>query len=117
MPSDLFRLVRVQSTNVIELMLPDAIDAVEFDRLNDSVLREIDGKRSEPWILDLSAVTYAGSAVLGLMVNLRQRVKQANGKLVLCCLSPRLMEIFQACCMERLFTITRTRADALNTAS
>src|SRR5690349_4718302 len=100
MPSDLFRTSAVQSTNVIELLLPDAIDAVEFDRLNDSVLKLIDSKAGERWILDLSAVSYAGSAVLGLMVNLRQRVKQANGKLALCCLSPRLMEIFQACCME-----------------
>jgi anti-sigma B factor antagonist len=117
MPTDLFRLSTVQSANLIELLLPDAIDTVEFDRLNESVLHAIDGKAGEPWILDLSAVTYAGSAVLGLMVNLRQRVREANGQLVLCCLSPRLVEIFQACCMERLFTIKRTRAEALRAAS
>ena len=113
MPADLFHLVRAESANVIELMLPDALDTVEFDRLNDSVLHEVDGKTGERWILDLSAVTYAGSAVLGLMVNVRQRVKQGGGRLVLCGLSPRLVEIFKACCMERLFTISRTRADAL----
>ena len=52
--------------------------------------------------------------MLGLMVNMRQHVVQGSGKLVLCCLSPRLMEVFRACSLERLFTITKSRAEALN---
>lgn len=54
-----------------------------------------------------------GSAMLGLLVNVRQRVKAARGKLVLCGLSPQLASIFQACCMDRLFTTARDRARAL----
>jgi len=46
-------------------------------------------------------------------VNLRHRTKKAGGKLVLCGLAPRLIEIFRTCCMERLFTITRTRPEAV----
>jgi anti-anti-sigma factor len=58
-----------------------------------------------------------GSAMLGLIVNVRQQVKTAGGKLALCNMSPRLAEIFRMCSMERLFTITRTRADAIKAVS
>jgi len=52
-----------------------------------------------------------------LMVNVRQTIKSAGGKLVLCGMSERLTRVFHACCMERLFTITRTRADAMKMVS
>ena len=54
-----------------------------------------------------------GSAMLGLMVNLRQQVKSAGGRLVLCSMPPTLMQIFRTCCMERLFIIARTRDEAM----
>jgi anti-anti-sigma factor len=54
-----------------------------------------------------------GSSALGLMVNIRQCILQAGGDLVLCGLSPQLLRIFRTCCMERLFRISKTQADAL----
>lgn len=110
--ADFFKVSDAVTVRVVELELPATLDVDEFDKLNDSLLaqfREKDGR----WILDLSKVDYIGSAVLGLMVNIRQHVKSAAGKLVLCGLSPRLLEIFKACCMERLFVIVRSRAEAV----
>ena len=40
-------------------------------------------------------------------------VAAAGGTLVLCSLPASLLRIFQTCCMEKLFVITKTRADAL----
>jgi anti-anti-sigma factor len=54
-----------------------------------------------------------GSAMLGLMVNIRQRIKSGGGQLTLCNVSPRLLAIIRACSMERLFRIARSRADAI----
>jgi anti-anti-sigma regulatory factor len=48
-----------------------------------------------------------------LLVNLRQRIKAGGGQLELSSLSPQLVEVFRTCCLERLFTIRRTRAEAL----
>ena len=64
-------------------------------------------------MLDLTRLCYAGSSVLGLIVNIRQRVKQGGGRLVLCGLSDRLLQIFRTCSLERLFVIRRTEADAV----
>jgi anti-anti-sigma factor len=111
--ADFFRTQVQQSVNVIALTLPELIDAMEFDQLNETLLATLKGKANQPWLLDLSSVNYLGSATLGLIVNIRQQVKAAGGKLVLCGMSPQLKEIFHACSMERLFTIAKNRAEGI----
>ena len=110
---DFFQVQPFESISVIELNLPEMLDALEFDRLNENVMAALNGKAGQHWVLDLAKVSYMGSAMLGLIVNIRQQIKTAGGKLVLCSMSPRLTEIFRTCSMERLFTITKTRPDAL----
>ena len=102
-----------ESVTIVELNLPDGLDSSVFDRLNEDLLHVFDPKANSRWVLDLSNVAYMGSAALGLMVNIRHRVRTAQGKLALCNLSPRLYHIFKTCCLERLFTITRSRDEAL----
>lgn len=113
MSSELFRVEPHASANIIHLRLPQSLDAVEFDRLNEALLKFFDGTTGGKWIVDLTDVAYMGSAMLGLMVNVRQRVKTAGGRLVLCAMPSSLLQIFKTCSLERLFTIVKTRADAL----
>jgi anti-anti-sigma factor len=111
--AELFQLRTEQSVNIIEMRLPEHIDSTEFDQLNASLLGLLESKPSKSWVIDFSAVDYLGSAMLGLMVNFRQKVKGAKGKLILCGVSSRLLEIIRTCCMDRLFPIARSRADAI----
>jgi anti-sigma B factor antagonist len=117
MSTDLFRLTEEGPVKVVELILPTSIDSSEFDRLNESVLDVMGKEPSAGWVLDLSRVTYMGSAVLGLMVNIRQVVMKGHGKVVLCGMSDRLMRIFETCCMERLFKIVPGKPEAIRHAS
>jgi len=114
--ADLFQVRSDQSVNIIEMRLPEYIDSTEFDHLNASLLGLLESKPSKSWVIDFSAVEYLGSAMLGLMVNFRQKVKAAKGKLVLCGVSPRLLEIIRTCCMDRLFPIAKTRQEAVKQA-
>lgn len=114
--ADLFQHTRAGAVNVVDLTLPHALDIHEFDRLNESLLALVRGEPEGAWVLDLSRLSYMGSAALGLMVNVRQQIKQSGGRLVLCGLSPQLLHIFKTCCMERLFKIVKTRQDALAAA-
>jgi anti-anti-sigma factor len=113
---ELFRVSTDASVNIIELALPEYLDSTEFDRLNESLMGLFNEKRPKGWIIDLSQVEYMGSAMLGMMVNFRQRVQKGKGKLVLCAVSPRLLEIIRTCCMDRLFPITKTRDEAIKQA-
>ncbi|MGH7178914.1 MAG: STAS domain-containing protein [Tepidisphaeraceae bacterium] len=110
---EFFRIESTPQAAIVDLRLPEAIDSTEFDALNDALTGAIASSPLDAWVIDLSAVSYMGSAMLGLMVNVRQQIKSRNGRLVLCAMHPRLLDIFRTCCMERLFTIVRTRAEAL----
>lgn len=116
MAEALYIIGEADGVRIAELYLSDTLDVMEFDRINEALLQAVDGDASGRWILDLTRTTYMGSAVLGLLVNIRQRVKQAHGRLVLCGLSPQLEQIFRACCMERLFTMAKTREEAIKVA-
>ena len=109
----LFSVLQEGSVNVLELRLPTHLDSGEFDRLNEAILSALAQRASARWVMDLSSLTYAGSSLLGLLVNARQRVLEAGGRLALCGLSPRLMRILATCCLERLFEIRNTRAEAI----
>lgn len=117
MANDLFRLTEDGSIKVLELVLPTSIDSSEFDRLNESVLDVMGKEPGAAWVLDLGRVAYMGSAVLGLMVNIRQVVMKAQGEIILCGMNERLVRIFETCCMERLFKIVPARAEAIRQAS
>jgi anti-anti-sigma factor len=113
MPIEFVKFQATPQGNVVELRLPESLDSVEFDQLNASMLKLLEGRGKQKWIIDLAAVSYMGSAMLGLLVNVRQQVKAGGGQLLLCGLSKPLLNIFRTCCMERLFTIVKDRRSAL----
>jgi anti-anti-sigma factor len=112
-----FSVTTAGPVHVIELHLPQVVDISEFDRLNESISQAIDGKTSNSWVLDLAGVEYTGSAILGLMVNLRQQLKVGGGRLVLSGMSPRLTSVFRTCSLDRLFKHTHTRDEAIRAAT
>lgn len=113
MSTELLKVTDVGTVKLVELLLPDALDSTEFDRLNDALAGIFTDQASGSWILDLAQVEYMGSAALGLMVNIRHQIKTQGGRLALCGMSPRLHSVFKACCLERLFTICRSRDEAV----
>ena len=117
MVNDLFELTEDGPVRVLELVLPTSIDSSEFDRLNEAVLDVMGKDPGARWVLDLSRVAYMGSAVLGLMVNIRQVVMKSQGRIVLCGMNERLTRIFETCCMERLFKIVPGRPEAIRVAA
>ena len=106
-------VLQVGVVNVVVLRLPEVMDSHEFDRLNDEMLSAVAAAPGGRWVLDLSNLNYMGSSSLGLMVNVRQKIKQVGGQLILCSISPPLMKIIRTCCLDRLFYITRNRDDAV----
>jgi anti-anti-sigma factor len=101
-----------EKINVVELTLPVVLDTEDFDQINAQLSGLFVDPGGDRWVLDLSRVQYIGSSALGLLVNARHQIHAAGGRLVLCGLSPRLNQIIHTCCLERLFTIVKTRADA-----
>jgi anti-anti-sigma factor len=113
MPTEFVKFHPGADANVIELKLPTSLESAEFDQLNDSLLSLLKDRSQQKWVIDLAAVSYMGSAMLGMLVNVRQQIKAGGGTLLLCGLSKPLLGIFKTCCMERLFTIVKDRQAAV----
>jgi anti-anti-sigma factor len=111
-----YKLSEEHGVHVMELTLPIVVDPTDFDKLNELVGDATDSAGGERWVLDLRQVEYVGSALLGLLVNLRQRIKSAGGRLVLCGLNDQVSKALQTCSLHNLFTITPGRADAVKSA-
>ena len=108
---ELYTISDERAVRIIALLLADSIDEIEFDTLNDALRTAIEGH--DRVVLDLTATSYVGSAVLGMLVNVRQRVRAAGGDLVVCGLSARIQQLFTVSSLARLFTVVKTRQDAL----
>lgn len=108
-----FSITEERSVQVLRFSLPGALDTIEIDGIIDAVLKQIEPNGHQLWVVDLSDVEYVGSSMLGLFVNMRERIRQSRGSLVLCEMSPALQRIFRTCCLDRLFTITKSRGDAI----
>jgi anti-sigma B factor antagonist len=113
MSSERFKVTQEQSVWVMHFALPGTLDTMEVDGLIESVLKQLQGKGADRWVVDLSEVQYMGSSMLGLFVNIRERIRQERGALVLCGMSQQLMRIFRTCCLERLFVISKSRGEAI----
>ena len=109
--SELYSIIDSGDVRVIELVLADSIDEIQFDGLNEAMRSAVEGQ--ERVVLDLTRTAYVGSAVLGMLVNVRQRVRATGGDLVLCGLSPRIQQLFTVSSLARLFTVVKSRPDAL----
>lgn len=117
MSKDWFAVSEHGTVLVMALTVPPHVDSADIDKLHELVLEAVSPRATGRWVIDLETMSYMGSSLLGLMVNIRQRIKQNGGKLVLCGLSSKLMQVFRTCSLERLFTIRGGRQEALDEAA
>ena len=113
MSHDWYAVSQEGVVQVLALAVPFQVDSADFDRLHEAILASVGMKANAKWVIDLAGLQYLGSSVLGLMVNIRQRVRQGGGKLVLCGMNPKLHQVFRTCSLEKLFVIRPDRDDAV----
>ena len=99
---------------MMALSVPTEMDPLAIDEMMESVVAAVEGKAGTPWVVDLSKVDYMNSSGLGMLCNIRNKVHKSKGKLILCGLSPQMHELFRSCCLEKLFAIAKTRAEAVS---
>jgi len=116
MSEHLYRHTTEGGVHIVELILPMSTDHTEFDKLNDVIGDLLERTAADRWVIDLKEVEYIGSALLGLLVNLRQRVKSAGGTLILCALSEHVTKALKTCSLHNLFIIADRREAAVKRA-
>lgn len=92
------------------------INSANAPALETDLLSRIDqGERRV--VLDLGLLSYISSAGLRVVLMMAKRLRQTDGKLVLCGLQSRVREVFDISGFLAILTVVETREDALRLTS
>jgi len=98
MASDDFTIKETDGVKVVRLRTDNLLSIAEVNRIGGELNKLVDDG-AKKLVLDLRSVIYAGSATLGMLLSLREKMQSSKGKLVLAGIEN----------LEKLFTLSRTK--------
>jgi len=102
-------------TTVVVLAGPRITDQVYINELGDELVATLAQAQPPHLLIDLNEVEFLSSSMLGKLIRLLKRTRQANGRLRLCSIRPSIMEVFEITQLHRVFDIYPDAAEALGT--
>ena len=105
-------IIQKEKDGVIELNISgrlDAVSAVEADR---DFSKVVDAGH-ERLLINLANLDYISSAGLRVLLVVAKRVQQNGGKVVLCCLSGNVKEVFEISGFASIFKIFPSNDEAV----
>ncbi len=70
-------------------------------------------KSATDLVLDFSNVVFLSSAVLGLLIRVSKKIYESQGRLRLCSISPKILEIFKITRLDKVFEICEDQTEAI----
>jgi anti-anti-sigma factor len=107
-------IVDAKTVKVIEIHLAADVDTAAFNDIQRDLIEAWPFEPGERLLVDLTASEYIGSVLLGLLVNLRQRVRAGRGDIALTGVSYRLGQTLRTSHLDRLFAVFATRQQAID---
>jgi anti-sigma B factor antagonist len=90
---------------VVTLTTAKILEDVEIQSLEETFLPLIEQNPSIRLIIDFSQVQFLTSAALGLLIRISKKTIETNGRLKLCGIQPKIMEIFKITRLDNVFDI------------
>lgn len=81
------------------------LDESQLQSLETSFMPLIEQNPKIQLIIDFSNVKFLTSAVLGLLIRISKKVYENDGRLRLCSINPKIMEIFRITRLDKIFEI------------
>jgi anti-sigma B factor antagonist len=113
MDSLYYKLVEHDAACVIRLILKPDVDVAAFNEISDQLIDKWPVAPGQSVIVDLASSDYFGSVLLGLLVNIRQRVRAGRGEFALVSVPMTLQKSLRVSNLDRLFPLFSTLDDAL----
>ena len=90
-----FTTSTVGATTVVRLNGPRITDQVYINELGDELVLLLEQSQTHDLLLDLEEVELLSSSMLGKLIRLLKRTRQAKGRLRLCAIRPSIHEVFE----------------------
>ena len=107
-----FNVELIESISIITV-LNEKMDTVIAPDLKSNIILTADGNEHGPLILDLTKVQFADSSGLSALLLAHRIYRDSNRSLVICGLSERVEKLIEISQLHSVFTITKTRAEAI----
>ena len=106
--------VEYRGAVIVATLTDDKIlDDIQLQKLEGSFMPLIEQTDSIQLIVDFSNVKFLTSSVLGLLIRISKKIYEKGGKLRLCAIDPKIMEIFRITRLDKIFEIFADADDAL----
>jgi len=89
------------------------LDDTQIQGLEGSFLPLIEQAENIQLIVDFSTVKFLTSSVLGLLIRISKKIYEKGGRLRLCAIDPKIMEVFRITRLDKIFEIFPDLDDAL----
>ena len=86
---------------------------LEIEQTGQELYRLLEEGKPQRLVLDFSGVEHLSSALIGKLILLNAKVQACEGSVALCGMRPEILEGFQTCKLNRIFSIYKDVADAL----
>jgi anti-sigma B factor antagonist len=94
------------------IALSGELDLYSCPEFKEELLRVI-GTGATLVVIDLTETTFIDSTALGVLIRGVERLKIQEGRLVVACSDPNIVKIFEVTGLDRIFTVHRSRDEAL----
>jgi anti-sigma B factor antagonist len=88
------------------------LDEEQIQSLEKTFMPLIEQAHGIRLLIDFSNVQFLTSSVLGLLIRINRKVFQAEGRLGLCCIDRKILEIFKITRLDKVFEIYADRESA-----
>jgi len=111
---DVYKLREYGKHSVIAFQTSSLMNAMDMDRLKASLLRLIEEEKRTLMVLDFRRVQYFSSQLIGIILTLSKKIRAApGGQLILCSMSPPLLDLLKISRLDRILTIKADRREAI----
>ena len=107
--------VQSLGSHVVMTLRPELNDAQwsDIERIGSELLREVESRSSPACLLDLSPLSYMGSATVAMIVRIWKVVNARTGRFVVVCGDELVLKVLSLAGLDKVWTITETREDGL----
>lgn len=103
--------------SVVTFAQPTLLDAYHIGEVGKELEDLIDQQNHRRIVLDFSTIKMISSQALGVLLGLRQKLTEHDGRLVICGIDPRLYRVFKITKLQDVFDFFQDKASALNSFS
>lgn len=105
-------IVESQKDDVLVLTLKGRLDVITSSAL-EGVINDANGKNTKNVLINLSEIWYISSSGLKTLLTIDQNLRKNSGKLVICAVTPEVMQVIKMTGVLPLFQYANTEAEAL----